>query len=47
LVGIGIALGKYIDNYELKEFLYACARICVEVDLEKCLLEVINLSLDN
>jgi hypothetical protein len=38
---------RYIDRAEPKEGLQSCARICVEVDLEKGLPEAINLMLDN
>jgi hypothetical protein len=44
---IGNTLGKFIDRVEPKDGLQACARICVEVDLEKGLPEAINLTLDN
>ena len=43
---IGNTLGKYIDKLELKSPMFSCARICVEVDLEKGLPEAINLSID-
>jgi hypothetical protein len=43
---IGNSLGKYIDKSKPKMSMYACARISVEVDLEKGLLEAIKLSLD-
>jgi hypothetical protein len=32
---IGNSIGKYIDWVEPKENIFSCARICVEVDLEK------------
>jgi len=32
---IGNAVGKYIDRFEPRENMHACARICVEVDLGK------------
>lgn len=32
---IGNKLGHYLDRAEPKGNLYSCARICVEVDLEK------------
>jgi hypothetical protein len=44
---IGNTLGKYIDRVEPRDGLQACARLCVEVDLEKGLHEVIQLTLDN
>jgi hypothetical protein len=44
---IGNTLGKFIDQEEPKEGLQASACICVEVDMEKCLPEAINLTLDN
>jgi len=47
LRNIGNSLGKYIDRVEPREGLQACARICVEVDLEKGLSEAIQLTLDN
>jgi hypothetical protein len=40
---IGNSLGKYIDHAARKDQ-YACARICVEVDLEEGLPEAINLT---
>jgi hypothetical protein len=43
LKSIGNALGKYIDKTNPKDQ-YACARICVEVDLEAGLPEVIKLT---
>ena len=43
---IGNALGKYIDMASTKDQ-YACARICVEVDLEVGLPEAINLMARN
>ena len=43
LESIGNKLGKYIDRAESKDQ-YACARICVEVDLETGLPEAINLT---
>jgi hypothetical protein len=44
---IGNTLGKYIDLVEPKNGLQDCARIYVEVYLEKGLHEAINLTLDN
>jgi hypothetical protein len=41
---IGNKLGRYIDK-EDPEGQYACARICVEVDLEEGLLEEIKLTI--
>jgi hypothetical protein len=35
LRNIGNSLGKYIDRVEPQERLQACARLCVEMDLEK------------
>ena len=35
LKSIGDTLGKFIDRDERKSSMYSCARICVEVDLEK------------
>ena len=43
---IGNTLGKYVDKSEPKAPMFSCARICVEVDLEKGLPESIMLSLD-
>jgi hypothetical protein len=43
---IGNTLGKYIDRTEPKEGIQACARICVEVDLEKGLPQAVQLTLD-
>ena len=39
-------MGKYVDKSEPKAPMFSCARICVEVDLEKGLPEAINLSID-
>jgi hypothetical protein len=44
---IGNTLGKFIDRSEPKDGLQACARLCVEVDLEKGLPEAIQLNLDS
>ena len=46
LQAIGNSLGKYIDKAYPKEPLFSCARICVEVDLEKGLPEEVNLFMD-
>lgn len=35
LRSIGNALGRFIEKLELKDGLFTCAGICVEVDLEK------------
>ena len=43
---IGNTLGKYIDKSEPKAPMFSCARICVEVDLEKGLPKAINLTID-
>jgi hypothetical protein len=43
---IGNALGRFIDRAEPREGLQSCARLCVEVDLEKGLPEAIQLILD-
>lgn len=43
---IGNAVGKYVDRSEPKENMYACARICVEVDLSKGLPEAVKLQVD-
>lgn len=47
LEAIGYALVKYINKSEPKGEMLACARIYVEVDLEKGFLEARNLTLDN
>jgi hypothetical protein len=36
---IGNSIGIYIDRVEPKENMFSCARICVEVDLEKGILK--------
>jgi len=41
------SLGHYIDKVELKDGLQSCARICVEVDLEKGLPKAIEITLHN
>jgi hypothetical protein len=43
---IGNALGRFIDRAEPQDGLQSCARICIEVDLEKGLPEAIQLILD-
>jgi hypothetical protein len=43
---IGNTLGKYIDRVEPRDGLQSCVGLCVEVDLEKGLHEVIQL-MDN
>jgi hypothetical protein len=43
---IGNKLGHYLDRAEPKGNLYSCARICVEVDLEKGLPEALQINLD-
>jgi hypothetical protein len=40
-------LGKFIDRSKPRSSLYSCARICMEVDLEKGLPEEIKLKLDD
>jgi len=40
-------LGKYIDKAEPTENMFSYSRICVEVDLEKGILEEVMISLDN
>jgi hypothetical protein len=47
LRNIGNSLGKYIDHAEPRDDLQACAKLCIEVDLEKGLLEAIQLTLDS
>ena len=39
-------MGKYVDKYEPKPPMFSCARICIEVDLEKGLPKSIILSID-
>jgi hypothetical protein len=43
---IGNALGRFIDRVEPRDGLQSCARLCVEVDLEKGLPKEIHLILD-
>ena len=43
---IGNSLGNYIDKAEPKVSLFSCARICVEVDLEKGLPKAVSLFMD-
>ena len=45
LEDIGNKLGRFLDSAEPKGDQFTCARICVEVNLEKGLPEAINLSL--
>jgi hypothetical protein len=45
LEDIGNKLGRFLDSVKPKEEQYTCARICVEVNLEKGLPEAIKLSL--
>jgi hypothetical protein len=45
LEDIGNTLGRFLDSVKPKEELFTCARICVEVNLEKGLPEAIKLSL--
>jgi hypothetical protein len=47
LKSIGDVIGKYIDKEEPKPPMFACARICVKVDLEKGIPKSIKLTLDN
>jgi hypothetical protein len=47
LRNIGNTLGRYIDRTEPREGIQACVCLCVEVDMEKGLPEVIQLDLDN
>ena len=46
LKAIGNSLGKYIEKYDPKPPMFFCAWIYVEVDMEKGLLEAINLTMD-
>jgi hypothetical protein len=41
------SIGQYIDRAEPKENFFSCARICIEFDLEKGILEEVIISLDN
>ena len=43
---IGNSLGKYIDKAEPKGPLFSCAKICVEVDPQKGLPEIVSLCMD-
>jgi hypothetical protein len=47
LKNIGNTLGRFIDRVEPRDGLQSCARLCVEVDLEKGFPEAIQLTLDN
>jgi hypothetical protein len=40
-------LGAYIDKVETRDGKFSCAHICVEVDMEKGLTEMVQLTLDN
>lgn len=40
-------LGKYIDRDEPRDGIESCAYICVEVDVGKGLLDVVQLIVDN
>ena len=46
LQAIGNPLGNYIDKAKPKDPLFSCARINVEVHLEKGLLEAVNIYMD-
>ena len=46
LQAIKNTLGKYIDKAEPKGLLFSCARICMEVDLEKGLPKEVDLFMD-
>ena len=46
LKGIQNELGLYLAREKPKEDLYSCARICIEVELDKGLLESIQLELE-
>jgi hypothetical protein len=41
------SLGRYIHKSKLRDGMFACTRLCVEVDLEMGLLEATVLTLDN
>jgi len=45
LKAIGDKLGLFINQAEIKLGMYTCARICVEVDLEKRLPKAIQLNM--
>ena len=45
LADIGNKLGRYIDSADPKGSQYKCARICVEVNLEKGIPEALKLTL--
>ena len=45
LADIGNKLGRYLDSAEPKGRQFRCAHICVEVNLEKGLLEALKLTL--
>jgi hypothetical protein len=47
LKSIGDTLGKFIKRAEPKSIMYSCARIYVEVDVEKGISEAIKLNLDD
>jgi hypothetical protein len=44
---IGNSNGRYIDQVEPKENIFSCARIYIEVYLEKGILEELIITLDN
>ena len=44
---IGNSIGHYIDRVEPKENIFSYARICIEIDLEKGILEAVVTILDN
>ena len=47
ILAIRNVVGNFIDRSEPKDNMQACDRICVEVDLDKCLPEVIKLKVDD
>jgi hypothetical protein len=44
---IGNSIGRYVYRVGPKENIFPCARICVEVDIEKQIPEVVVITLDN
>ena len=46
LVAIENLLGNYINKSKLKSLMFVCACSCIEVDLEKGLLEAVKLTMD-
>jgi len=44
---MGNSLGQYIDGAKPKENIFSCVRICIELDMEKGIPEVVLITLDN